>query len=233
MKYFVYITTNLINNKQYVGDHSTNNLNDNYLGSGKIISIAIKKYKIENFKLKILEFFDTKQEAFDAQEKYIKQFNTLVPNGYNLSPKGGLGTKGCHSEETKEKLRELGKRQIQKKGWKHSTYSKNKIKEKRKKQIMLSGWKHSEESKKKCGVKNIGNNYRTGLILSDETKQKLRVINIGKKHSEETKRKISEASKNKKHSEETKRKISEANKGRKFTETHKEKLRLAKIINKL
>jgi len=34
---YVYITRNLLNNKQYVGDHSTNNLNDDYLGSGSII----------------------------------------------------------------------------------------------------------------------------------------------------------------------------------------------------
>ena len=32
--------------------------------------------------------FKTKQEAFDAQEKYIKKYDTLIPNGYNLSPKG-------------------------------------------------------------------------------------------------------------------------------------------------
>jgi hypothetical protein len=87
--YFVYLTTNLINGKQYVGDHSTHNLNDNYLGSGKIIKDAIKKYGIQNFKKEILEQFNTKQEAFNSQEKYIIQYDTLVPNGYNLSPKGG------------------------------------------------------------------------------------------------------------------------------------------------
>ena len=30
--------------------------------------------------------------------------NTLVPNGYNISPKGGYGVKGCISEETKKKI---------------------------------------------------------------------------------------------------------------------------------
>jgi len=100
----VYITTNLINGKQYVGDHCTDNLNDNYLGSGLAIRGAIKYYGKENFKREILEHCTNKQEAFDFQEKYINLFNTLRPNGYNISPKGGHNVAGCISEETKRKI---------------------------------------------------------------------------------------------------------------------------------
>jgi len=82
MKHFVYITTNLITNKQYIGDHSTNSLDDGYLGSGMAIKNSIKKHVKKSFQKEILEFFNTKQEAFDAQEKYINEFNTLYPNGY-------------------------------------------------------------------------------------------------------------------------------------------------------
>jgi group I intron endonuclease len=94
---FVYLTTNLVNKKQYIGDHSTNDLNCyktlNYLGSGKLtLHPAIKKYGRENFKREILEYFDTKQKAFDAQEKYIKLYKTHVSKkGYNISWKGGTG----------------------------------------------------------------------------------------------------------------------------------------------
>lgn len=101
---FVYVTTNLINGKQYVGYHSTDSLNDGYLGSGNIKN-GIKKYKKQNFKCEIVEFFDTKKEAFYAQEKYILKFNTLVPNGYNISPTGGLLVNGCHTEETKQQIK--------------------------------------------------------------------------------------------------------------------------------
>ena len=105
----VYLTINLLNNKKYVGDHSTNNLEDGYLGSGTILSYAFKKYGKNNFKCKILEQFDTKEMAFNAQEKYIKEYNTLVPNGYNISPKGGHGVSGCFSKETLKKLSDANK----------------------------------------------------------------------------------------------------------------------------
>lgn len=101
---YVYITTNLINGKQYVGDHSSDKLNDNYIGSGKIIKSAIKTYGKENFKREILEYFANKQDAFDAQERYINEFNTLSPNGYNISPKGGGQVNGGISEETKKQI---------------------------------------------------------------------------------------------------------------------------------
>ena len=101
----VYLTTNIINGKQYIGDHSTNNLEkDKYLGSGILIVNAIKKYGKKNFIKKILEEFNTKEEAFQAQRNYIIKYNTLKPNGYNLSPTGGLGCKNCLLEESKKKI---------------------------------------------------------------------------------------------------------------------------------
>jgi group I intron endonuclease len=90
-EHYVYITTNLITGKQYIGDHTiTLNERCHYIGSGKpYLKNAIKKYQRKNFFKEILEWFETRQEAFDAQERYINQFNTLFPNGYNLHPKGG------------------------------------------------------------------------------------------------------------------------------------------------
>jgi hypothetical protein len=49
--HIVYVTVNKINGKCYVGSHTTNNLNDSYLGSGIIINEAIKKYKKESLLL--------------------------------------------------------------------------------------------------------------------------------------------------------------------------------------
>jgi len=49
-----YITTNKVNGKQYVGMHSTDNVDDGYLGSGIAIINAINKYGKENFTREIL-----------------------------------------------------------------------------------------------------------------------------------------------------------------------------------
>ena len=60
---FVYKTTNLINKKIYVGVHSTDNLDDWYLGSGKRLLLAIRKYGKENFKREIISFVDSREDG--------------------------------------------------------------------------------------------------------------------------------------------------------------------------
>jgi hypothetical protein len=93
--HFVYKTTNLVNGKEYIGKRSTNKLEDGYLGSGKLLKKAIKKYGRENFIREIISFHNSAEEALKAErlivnEEYIKNKKT-----YNLiiGGKGG-GVKG-------------------------------------------------------------------------------------------------------------------------------------------
>ncbi len=45
---YIYLTTNLINKKKYVGQHKSSKFDERYKGSGKLIKKAFKKYGKEN-----------------------------------------------------------------------------------------------------------------------------------------------------------------------------------------
>lgn len=86
MFYTIYKTTNLLNNKFYIGKHQTLDPNDNYLGSGKLLKRAIEKHGRENFKKEILYIFDN-EVSMDAKEKELV---VLSEESYNLI-EGGHG----------------------------------------------------------------------------------------------------------------------------------------------
>ena len=87
MYMIIYKTTNLINNKFYIGKDAKNK--KSYLGSGKVLKQAIQKYGKENFKKEILEYC-TDLEHLDEREIYwIDKYNALE-EGYNLT-EGGTG----------------------------------------------------------------------------------------------------------------------------------------------
>ncbi len=217
----VYLTTNLINGKQYVGSHKTLNENDGYLGSGKILTKAISKYGKFNFKREIIKECNCITEAQLLEEKYINEYNTLLPNGYNLSPVGGCGIPrkswGKHTQETKDKIKKSTK----------EAYKNPELREKISKSISgekngFYGKSHSEETIEKMRI------LKLGKIHSEETKEKMSKSRIGKKFSESHKEKMSISKKGnknpmfgvlspmkgKKHSEETRKKISETLKKR-------------------
>lgn len=90
MHYYMYKITNLINGKIYVGVHKTKSLDDGYMGSGKVIKAAIKKYGLENFTKDILETFEN-AEAMYAKEKEVVNEEFLARDDvYNLR-RGGQG----------------------------------------------------------------------------------------------------------------------------------------------
>jgi len=193
--YYVYLTINLVNNKGYVGEHSTYNLEkDTYLGSGRLLTTKLKEYGKENFKKEILEFFPTKQEAFNAQAKYIKFYHTHVSeNGYNKDWTGGRNaTKEC-SKETLEKQSKTRKgKTTWMKGKHHSEISKEKIRKARKKQIP---W-----NKGTIGL-HLQKKTSKGKHHSEEAKIKMSISHTGvkrKPHTEETKKKMSESAKHRK-----------------------------------
>jgi hypothetical protein len=89
MKYTVYRTVNTVNGKFYIGVHKTDNPNDGYLGSGKLIKRAVAKYGEQNFQKEILVIFENPSDAFELEKKLVAKAMS-DPLCYNLKA-GGEG----------------------------------------------------------------------------------------------------------------------------------------------
>ena len=115
MGYTVYLRTNKVNGKQYVGQTKDLNkrerewkcLKGKY--GSKFLTEERDKYGLENFETKILAETDTREEAWVLEEKYIKELGTKYPNGYNKANGGRLPTGYSHSEEQRKKWSEIRK----------------------------------------------------------------------------------------------------------------------------
>ncbi len=91
MFYLVYKVTNLTNNKIYIGCHQTININDGYMGSGKLIKRAIKKYGLINFKKEILKMFNNVTDMFEYEKQLVNENYLNDGLVYNLTLGGNGG----------------------------------------------------------------------------------------------------------------------------------------------
>ena len=195
---YIYLIIDLTNWKKYVGQHHYHleKLDSNYHGSGHIIRQIYKK-RPQTLKEVYLKTCYTQEELDEWEQYYIKFYNTLYPNGYNLRD-GGNG--GLMSEEARRKSSDSHKG----------------------KPAHNKGVPMSEETKKKISEANKGTPPpNKGKPMNEEQKKKLSEAhkgkpspNKGKPMSEETKKKISESQKGKEFSEEHRKKLSEAKKGK-------------------
>lgn len=211
---YIYITFNLINSKFYVGQKKSGEyLGNTYLGSGKLIKQAIKKYGVINFKnVFICEAYN--QKDLDKKEEFwIDYFRRTYGynNCYNLQ-KGGQHYEGkTPSEEVR---------------YKQSIHNKGKIRSDKCRQNMKDRWyithkniNHKTNTNRRCMYKgnvikyvkpdeidsylkkgfNFGNpknKDRHGYKHSDETKNKIGKAHKGKTITQEQRNKISRTLKN-------------------------------------
>ena len=88
--YTIYKVTNKVNGKIYIGSHKTKNLDDNYMGSGKYLIHAQKKYGLENFTREILYIFDNPDLMYAKEAEIVNEDFLSENNTYNLKI-GGFG----------------------------------------------------------------------------------------------------------------------------------------------
>ena len=187
--YIIYKTTNLINNKIYIGQDSHND--PKYLGSGLLLNRAVKKYGRENFKKEILEECQTKKELNEREKYWIKKLNSMNKEvGYNIT-KGGEG--GDTTTNNPNYLNICYKKSINNKGKKKSKKHCNNISK------GLKGHIVKQETKNKISKANknkFSSNKNPAKRLDVRKKISKSVSGdkngmYGKHHSEETKKKIS------------------------------------------
>jgi hypothetical protein len=212
--HIIYQTTNRVNNKIYIGAHSTNDLDDGYIGSGLAFRGAVKKHGKEAFSREILFMFDTPEQAYSKEAELVNEVFVSRQDTYNLQIGGGNFT-----EEHRQKISEAKKG---KKGKPHSEETRQKMSEARKGKKRKP---RSEETRRKISE------ARKGKPHSEETRQKISEAKKGKPLSEEARQKMSEAHRN--ISEETRQKMSEAGRGRKHTEETRRKISEAQHLRQL
>ena len=193
--HIVYKTTNLINNKIYIGKHSTAKLDDGYLGSGKLLIKAIKKYGKENFSREILSEHATVEAVYLEEARLVDEEFVNRKDTYNLQG-GGLGPlvvsdnvriavaaankKRVISEETRAKISKANK---------NRKYAPLTDKQKEQIRQARTGTKASEETKAKMSAAHLKRTYYPPI--TDKQKEQIRQSRTGTKASAETKAKMS------------------------------------------
>lgn len=186
--HFIYKTTNLLSGRYYIGMHSTDDLDDGYLGSGNRLRLAIQKHGKENFKREILEFVKDRKTLAERESEVVNLdliakeecMNLVVGGGgfmldehhYRCSKAGGKvhADKMKNNEEYRNKVIERAKKNL-KKYMDSGVHNYN----------TFEGKKHSEETKKKMsesskgmGKGELNSQYGTCWITKDGENKKIK-----------------------------------------------------------
>lgn len=115
----IYLVTNLINGKKYVGQSvnikkrfQSHHLCDYKNEKGELYNTkfyqALRKYGIENFEVTVLELCN--KENLDEKEIYYVSYYDSFKNGYNSTEGGQHWSSNIHSEEAELKRKETRKK---------------------------------------------------------------------------------------------------------------------------
>ena len=207
---FVYMWTNVINNKKYIGSHKGKD-DDGYVGSGFLFKKAVEKYGIEKFSREILyrEYLSNiklRQKEIDI----INERNAVLSKEYynliNYDPSYILNGKRMRivTEETKQKIRlsRLGSKASEKTKLKMSKMRKGKPSPTKGMFGLTSGKKNGQYGKKWYNNGKTDKTFIPGTEPVGWKSGRIRGINRGKqngfyrkKHTHETRKRMSEIKK--------------------------------------
>lgn len=202
---YIYETTNLINNKKYIGLTNRKVLDETYLGSGRIILQAINKYGEKNFSVRVLEYVENDEDLPIRERHFIKAYGAVSSDKYyNISEGGQWGDvySGMSEEQYNEVSEKISK--ARKKWWKENPDKRKEYSERWAKQ--KTGSQLPKETKEKIGqgVKKYHEENPLAAKAWSEKVIKTKIKNgtsnnwdkhkhpwIDREHTRETKQKIS------------------------------------------
>lgn len=162
---YIYLTTNLVNGKMYVGKHKASEFNPEYKGSGNLVCRAFDKYGWDNFKVELLKECDSIEELNQSEINEIKLRDAVrSPQYYNIATGGDGWSSHWEAPGYREKIVEKFT------GEGNPFY----------------GHHHSEES-----IQRQVNSRHKKYEEDPEYRKRISEGQIGKRHTEETKAKMS------------------------------------------
>lgn len=183
--YLIYQTTNLVNGKIYIGKHTTENIEDQYFGSGKYLRNAINKYGLENFQFKILFELQNEEEMNLLEKCVVTQEFCDRKDTYNINVGGDGGWDYVNSKDGPYSRGSKKRSEAMIQANKNRDNEQSHIKANQTRQ----NW--SEEKQKEVS-KNISNGLKI-LMENDKTFVKRRAEKLkGRKLSKELRQKLSQ-----------------------------------------
>lgn len=164
---FIYMTTNMINGKKYIGKCSINSNPEtyHYLGSGKVLKQAIKKYGVENFKREIIHYSKSYEENKNMEKYFIEKYNACISKDFYNVAAGGDGGDLSKGLTDKQKLLKSQKISQSLKGNKYWLGKQHKPETKQKISKTKQGKKLSDNAKR-----NIANGHKKAILCIDDNK---------------------------------------------------------------
>ena len=187
--HFIYKTIDTRNENFYIGMHSTDDLNDGYIGSGSRLKKLIYKYGKGIFKLEILEFLPDRESLKKREEEIVNSELLKEDKCMNLC----CGGEGFSSDDARyaviksnliqKILRETNPDWVIKKYNRSSVSQKKNYDDGKREKKYFYDWtgkKHSEETKEKMAIKakerkgNLNSQFGTCWITDGNENKKIK-----------------------------------------------------------